>query len=98
MKTLASANRKVLIVAGFATEVVVLHAVLDALKQGYQVLVPVDVCGGMSEATEAAAFRQMEAAGAITTSVVSLATKIAPDPKTDQGKQMFAIVQQLRLS
>ena len=98
VQTLASAKRKVLIIAGFATEAVVLHAALDAIKQGYQVLVPVDACGGMSEATEAAAFRQIEAAGAITTSVVSIATKLSPDFTTDQGKQMFAIIQQLRLA
>lgn len=95
---LAASNRKILIIAGFAMEVVVLHAVFDALNDGYQVLVPVDACGGMSERTEQAAMRQMEAAGAITCSVVSVATKLAPDFTTELGKQMFAIVQQLRLS
>jgi hypothetical protein len=83
---------------GFATEVVVLHAVLDARKQGYRVLIPVDVCGGMSERTEQADLRQIEAAGAITTSVVSIATKLARDFTTKLGKQMFGIVQRLRLS
>jgi nicotinamidase-related amidase len=95
---LARSERKVLVVAGFATEVVVLHAVLDARNQGYQVLVPVDACGSMSERTEEAALRQIEAAGAITTSVVSIATKLAPDFTTDVGKKMFGIVQKLRLS
>ena len=75
-----------------------LHAALDARKHGYLVLIPVDVCGGMSERTEQAALRQVEAAGAITTSVVSIATKLAPDFTTDLGKQMFGIVQKLRLS
>lgn len=75
----------------------VLHAVLDARKYGYQVLVPVDACGGMSPRTEEAAFRQIEFSGAITTSVVSIAAKLAPDFTTNQGKQMFAIVQQPRL-
>jgi nicotinamidase-related amidase len=98
VEALARSGRKVLIIAGFATEVVVLHAVLDARKKGYQVLVPVDVCGGMSERTEQAGLRQIEAAGAITTSVVSIATKLAPDFTTDLGKQMFGILQKLRLS
>jgi hypothetical protein len=46
---LAQSRGKVLIIGGLATEAVVLHAVLDACAQGYEVLVPVDVCGGMSE-------------------------------------------------
>ncbi len=97
VERLGEGGRKVLIIAGFATEVVVLHAALDARKHGYQVLVPVDACGGMSTRTEEAAFRQMERSGAITTAVVSIATKFAPDFTTELGKQMFSIVQQLRL-
>jgi nicotinamidase-related amidase len=76
----------------------VLRAVLDARAQGYEVLVPVDACGGMSQRTEGAALRQIEAAGAITTSVVSIATKLVPDFTTDLGRELFKIVQKLRLS
>ena len=94
---LAQSKRKVLIIGGFATEVAVLHAVLDARAQGYEVLVPVDVCGGMSERTERAALRQIEAAGAITTSVVSIGTKLAPDFATDVGRDLLNIVQRLQL-
>jgi hypothetical protein len=94
----AQSGRQVLIIGGFATEAVVLHAVLDARAQGYDVLVPVDVCGGMSERTEQAALSQIMAAGAITTSVVSIATKLAPDFTTDRGKDLFNVVQRLRLS
>jgi len=86
---LAQSKREVLIIGGFATEAVVLHAVLDARAEGYEVLVPVDACGGMSERTERAAPRQIEAAGAITTSVVSIATKLAPVFTTDLGKELF---------
>jgi hypothetical protein len=94
--SLAQSMRKVLIIGGFATEAVVLHAVLDARAQAYEVLVPVDVCGGMSERTEQAALRQIERAGAITTSVVSIATTLAPDFTTDLGKKLFNVVQRLR--
>jgi hypothetical protein len=95
---LAQAQRKVLVIGGFATEAVVLHAVLDARAEGYEVLVPVDVCGGMSERTEQAALRQIIAAGTITTSVVSIATKLAPDFTTDLGRELFNILQKLRLT
>jgi nicotinamidase-related amidase len=87
----------VLILAGFATEIVVLHAALDARKQGYQVIVAVDACGGMSERTERAALSQLEGAGVPISSVVSIATKLAPDFTTEKGKRMFALLQQLRL-
>jgi hypothetical protein len=52
----------------------------------------------MSERTEQAALSQIMAAGAITTSVVSIATKLAPDFTTDRGKDLFNVVQRLRLS
>jgi hypothetical protein len=97
-KLLAQSKRKVLIIGGFATEAVVLHAVVDACAQGYEVLVPVDVCGGLSERTEQAALRQIIAAGAITTSVVSIATKLAPDFTTDLGKDLFNVIAKLRLT
>jgi hypothetical protein len=95
---LAQSRRQVLIIGGFATEAVVLHAVLDARAQDYDVVVPVDVCGGMSERTEQAALRQIIAEGAVTSSVVSIATKLAPDFTTNRGKDLFNVVQRLRLS
>jgi nicotinamidase-related amidase len=45
-RTLADQRRQTLIIAGFATEVVVLHAALDAVREGYKVLVAIDACGG----------------------------------------------------
>jgi len=69
---LGAAGRRTLVVSGFATEVVVLHAVRAAISAGCDVLVPVDACGGMSARTEDAAFRQIEAAGGVTTSLVGL--------------------------
>jgi nicotinamidase-related amidase len=48
-------KRPVLVIAGIATEAVVLHAALSALESDYQVQVPVDACGGMSARTEDAA-------------------------------------------
>ena len=95
---LAAADRNTLVVAGFATEVVVLHAVRAAIAAGYQVLVPVDACGGMSARTEDAAFRQIEAAGGVTTSVVGLVTSLAPDFSGSPGQEAFAALQSLRLA
>ena len=95
---LASLARPTLILAGFATEVVVLHAAVQALQEGYGVIVAVDACGGSSERTESAAFEQIREAGGVVSSVVSIATAWSPDFATTQGKQMFEIVQTLRLA
>ena len=95
---LKASGRKTLVVAGFATEVVTLHAVLGAVGAGYRVLVPVDADGGMSEATEAAAIRRIERAGGETTSVVSVVTMLAPDFSTSPGADTFAALQKLRLA
>ncbi len=95
---LSKTGRKTLVLCGFATEVVVLHAAKAALALGFRVLVPVDACGGMSTRTEEATFRQMEAAGGVTTSVVSIVTALAPDFSAAPGQQAFAILQTLRLT
>src|SRR5262249_41182806 len=89
---IAATGRQHLIIAGFTTEVVVLHAVRDALAAGYRVHVPVDACGGMSSRTKDAAFRQIEAAGGVTTSVVTLVTALVPDVSTDLGPRAFEIL------
>jgi nicotinamidase-related amidase len=95
---IAATGRQRLVIAGFTTEVVVLHAVCDAIAAGYRAYVPVDACGGMSSRTEEAAFRQIEAAGGITTSVVTLVTALAPDASTDLGGKAFELIQSIRLA
>ena len=91
-------KRPVLVIAGCATEAVVLHAALSALERNYWVQVPVDACGGLSERTEDAALGQIEAAGGVMTSVVSLVTAMAPDFAQEPGRNTFAALQALRLA
>jgi Isochorismatase family len=97
-EALAANRRNSLIIAGFATEAVVLHAATAAIAAGHRVLIPVDACGGLSERTEAAALRQIEAFGGETTSVVTLATALVPDFSSALGQRLFNILQQLRLA
>jgi nicotinamidase-related amidase len=91
-------KRPVLVIAGFAMEAVVLNTALSALESDYQVQVPVDACGGLSARTEDAALRQIEAAGGVTTSVVSLVTAMAPDAAQEPGRNTMAALQALRLA
>jgi nicotinamidase-related amidase len=95
---IAATRRSTLVVAGFATEVVVMHAVESAARAGYDVYVPVDACGGMSSRTEDPAFRRIEDAGGVTTSVVGLATALTPDFSKSPEKDAFGILQSLRLA
>lgn len=61
-------GRKRLIIAGFLTEACVSFPVLSALKEGFDVFVVGDACGGLSVAGHELALRRMEAAGAQLTS------------------------------
>ena len=95
---LASLSRPTLLLAGFASEVVVLHAALQAIDDGYGVIVITDACGGQSERTEQAALQHIHDAGGILSSVVSVATALSPDFSSEQGGMMFGMVQKLRLA
>jgi nicotinamidase-related amidase len=61
-------GRKRLIIAGFLTEACVSFPVLSALKEGFEVFVVGDACGGLSLAGHELALRRMETAGAQLTS------------------------------
>lgn len=89
-RMLASHRRKVLVVSGFATEVAVLESALGAIDAGYTVHVPVDAIGGRSFRTEAAALRQMEIAGAVPTSIASLAAMFTPVFSRPPGDAVLA--------
>ena len=85
VQTIQRSGRKVLIVAGFMMEAVILATVLDARAQGYEVVVAIDACGSSSQRTEHAVTRQMESAGAVFTSVVSIGVRLSPDFSTQAG-------------
>lgn len=61
-------GRKRLLFAGLLTEACVSFPVLSALKDGFEVFVVADACGGLTAAGHDAAIRRMEAQGAQPTS------------------------------
>ncbi len=61
-------DRKRLIVGGLLTEACVTFPVLSALKDGFEVFVVGDACGGLTPAGHELALRRMEQAGAQMTS------------------------------
>lgn len=92
---IAATGRRNLIIAGVASEVVVLHAAVAALELGMSVHVLLDACGGFSARTEDAAIREIERAGGVATSVASVATGTVGEFGTPDGKAALKALQSL---
>ena len=92
VKALADCGRRSLILAGVASEIVVQRTALDAIGAGYTVYVAVDACGGISDRTEHAAWRRIEQAGGIMTSVTTFAAELAGDFATELGGKTLGIM------
>ncbi len=88
-EAIGATGRKVLAIGGIVSEIAVLQGGLTAIREGYTVHVLVDCCGGLTERTEQAAFRQLEAAGAVLSSVCSFFTTISGDFSTPEGGEML---------
>jgi len=89
---LRASGRRVLVLSGVATEIVVQRTALDALAAGYDVHVAVDACGGVDARTEDAAWRRIVAAGGVTTSAVTFAAELTGDFTTELGGTTLGIV------
>jgi nicotinamidase-related amidase len=74
-----TSQRKRLLVAGLLTEACVSFPVLSALKDGFEVFVVGDACGGLSQAGHELALRRMEAAGAQLTSWIQVLLEFQRD-------------------
>jgi nicotinamidase-related amidase len=72
-------GRKRLIVAGLLTEACVSFPVLSALKDGFEVFVVGDTCGGLTQMGHELALRRMEAAGAHLTSWIQVLLEFQRD-------------------
>ena len=93
--TILHSPRRILAIAGVASEVVVLHASLAARELGFDVHVLVDACGGFSARTEDTALREIEKAGGITSAVASFTTRLADEFGTLEGKAAMSARQAL---
>jgi nicotinamidase-related amidase len=89
---LAASGRRVLVLAGVTSEIVVQRTALDALAAGYDVQVAVDACGGVDARTEEAAWRRIVAAGGVTTSVTTFGAELVGDFTSAIGGQTLGIV------
>ncbi len=89
---LRASGRRVLILSGVASEIVVQRTALDALAAGYAVQVAVDACGGVDARTEDAAWRRITAAGGVTTSATTFGAELTGDFSTELGGKTLGIV------
>jgi nicotinamidase-related amidase len=92
---IAELGRSTLVVCGVATEVVVHWLVLSGIANGYRVYLVTDACGGLTDRTEEAALRRFAAAGAVMTSVASLAGELAGDMTRSPGKEAVEVIYQV---
>jgi nicotinamidase-related amidase len=72
-------GRKKLIMTALWTEACLTFPALDAMREGYEVYVPVDAVGGTSLAAHEAALRRIEQAGAKLISRVQLYCELQRD-------------------
>ena len=76
---LQATGRKRLLVAGLLTEACVSFPVLSAVREGYEVFVVGDTCGGLTPASHELALRRMEQAGAQLTSWIQVLLELQRD-------------------
>ena len=94
-EAIESTGRKILLVAGVATEVIVQHSALSAAARGFSVQIVVDACSGISERTEAAAFQRLSQAGVTLTSIASLAGQLAGDFSQSRGAAALGVLYEM---
>jgi nicotinamidase-related amidase len=92
---ITATGRRTLVIAGVATEIIVQHSALSGAAAGFQVQVVVDACGGMSSRTEDAAWRRLEQAGVISTSIASLAGQLSGDFTRPQGGKALGVLYEM---
>jgi nicotinamidase-related amidase len=82
-KAVDATGRKKLIMAALWTEACLTFPALDAIREGYEVYVPVDAVGGTSRVAHRAALRRMEQAGCKLISRVQLYCELQRDWNRD---------------
>lgn len=87
-------GRKNIIICGLWTEACLTFPTLDALKEGFEVFVPVDAVGGTSKTAHEMALRRVEQAGAKMTSLAQIACEFQRDwNRTDSVSDFIKIMQ-----
>jgi nicotinamidase-related amidase len=85
-------GRKRLIIGGLHTEICLSFAVVQALKEGYDVMVVTDAVGGRSQVAHRTAIERMSHAGAVPNTSLAVNTELFRDwtsPLADKARQVI---------
>jgi nicotinamidase-related amidase len=85
-------GKKRLIVGGLHTEICLAFAVIEALKNGYEVMFVTDAVGGRSQVAHRTAIERMAHAGAVPNTALSVNTELFRDwasPLADKAREVI---------
>lgn len=88
-------RRNTIVLAGMSCEIALLHTALHARRAGYEVLLLIDCCGGLSSRTETSAVDQMRDAGVVVTNLSSVFTGLIDDMETSEGRAVMGVLSNL---
>jgi nicotinamidase-related amidase len=95
LQALEATKRRVLLIGGVASEIVVQRMALAALQAGFAVQVVVDASGGFGERSEQAAFARIQQAGGTLTSVPTIIGELAADFTQPQAGEALGLLMAL---
>ena len=89
---LKKTGRKRLIVGGLHTEICLAFAVIEALKNDYEVMFVTDAVGGRSQTAHRAAIERLEHAGAVPNTALAVLCELFRDwtsPLADKAREVI---------
>jgi nicotinamidase-related amidase len=85
-------KKKRLIICALYTEICLVFPVVEALKEGFEVMYVADAVGGRSQLAHATALQRLANAGAIPNTALALGTEIFRDWKSSQAERLRPII------
>lgn len=92
LQAVKATGRKRLIFGALFTEVCLAFPVVDALKEGYEVMFAADMVGGQSQIAHASAIQRIVQAGAIPNSVLGLSAELFRSWGSAEAKKATPII------
>jgi len=92
LAVIKNSGRRTLLISGVATELAVQLPAVTSVDLGFQAVLVMDACGGISERTEQAALNRARQCGATTTCVMTLAGELAGDFRQASAQAAIGVV------